>query len=143
MFNFKMHGAIALLPSIAMSQGALAKVEGTNTDKALVKGKEYMVLTNYPNNLQIIDVNTDRVYKTCAMPGHYGPGQVQMSPDKGRAYVLTNSFKEIYGINVDTCEMEFKARFSTESGEDTRYMFSMAYYAACKVIYTVSISYHE
>jgi len=138
MFNFKMHGAIALLASIAMSQGALAKVEGTNTDKALVKGKEYMVLTNYPNNLQIIDVNTDSVYKTCAMPGHYGPGQVQMSPDKGRAYVLTNSFKEIYGINVDTCEMEFKARFSKESGEDARSMFSMAISADGKEIYTVT-----
>lgn len=138
MFTMKMNGAAVLLAGLVMSQGALAKVEGTNTDKRLVKGNEYMVLTNYPNNLQVIDLSTDEVYKTCAMPGHYGPGQVQMSPDKSRAYVLTNSFKEIYGINVDTCEMEFKARFAKESGEDARSMFSMAISADGKEIYTVT-----
>lgn len=138
MFKCRLYGAAALVIGAVVSQNVMAKVEGKNTDKALKKGNEYMVLTNYPNNLQIIDVGSNEVYKTCAMPGHYGPGQVQMSPDKSRAYVLTNSFKEIYGINVDTCEMEFKARFAQEPGEDARSMFSMAVSADGKEVYTVT-----
>src|SRR5699024_12813794 len=78
------------------------------------------------------------LYKNCTMQGHEGSAKVQMRHDKRTAYVITNSFKEIYGINVDTCEMEFKARFSKESGEDARSMFSMAISADGKEIYTVT-----
>lgn len=134
----KINMASALVLSAMFSQSVIASEQGKNIDKALVKGNEYMVLTNYPNNLQVIDLSVDEVYKTCAMPGHYGPGQVLISPDKTRAYVLTNSFKEIYGMNLDSCKMEFKARFAQEPGEDARSMFSMAISTDGKEVYTVT-----
>jgi len=138
MLKNKLYGTAALVLSVALSQGAMAELKGTNVDKALKKGQEYMVLTNYPNNLQIIDLKTETVYKRCEMPGKYGPGQVQMSPDKSRAYILTNSFKEIYGVNVDTCKLEFRARFAQEPGEVASSMFSMAVSADGKEVYTIT-----
>ena len=40
-----------------------------NADKPLVPGDEYLVVGNYPDNLHVVDLKTDSLYKTCAVPG--------------------------------------------------------------------------
>lgn len=109
-----------------------------NESKSLVKGNEYLVVANYPNNLHIVDVNKDSVYKTCEIPGKFGPGTVMMAPDGMRAYVLGNGFSEVFGFNLDNCEVEFRAKFAQQSNEVATSMFSFAVSADGKEIYVVN-----
>ena len=113
------------------------------SQKALVKGHEYLAVTNYPDNLHLIDVATDKVYKTCNMPGQFGPGTVSISPDKKRAYVLGNGFRQVYGFDLDTCKLEFNAVFAQAANEDARAMFSFAVSADGKELYSVNNAVHK
>ena len=88
-----------------------------NETKPLTKGGEYLVVSNYPDNLHIIDIKKDELVKTCKIPGKFGPGTVVMSPDKQRAYVLGNGFSEVFGFNVDNCAIEFSAKFAQRNNE--------------------------
>jgi quinohemoprotein amine dehydrogenase beta subunit len=71
--------------------------------------RDFLVVMNRPNNLQLVDLKQRKVINTCALPGDYGPGTVAMAPDHRIAYVLTNRFENIYGVNVDNCEIVFSA----------------------------------
>jgi len=88
---------------------ALHAAAAANEDKALESGHEYLVSTNYPNNLHVIDMQTDKLYKTCTIPGAYGPGMIQLSPDRKIAYVLSNHYADIYGLQLDDCKPVFHA----------------------------------
>ena len=68
--------AFALLSSCSLSVLA-------DENLALNDGHEYMVTTNYPNNLHVIDLQTDTLYKSCKLPDAFGPGTIQLSPDRG------------------------------------------------------------
>ncbi|MDM1715286.1 quinohemoprotein amine dehydrogenase subunit beta [Thiopseudomonas alkaliphila] len=109
-----------------------------NESKPLAKGSEYLAVSNYPDNLHIIDAKEDKLYKTCKIPGKFGPGTVVMSPDKTRAYVLGNGFSEVFGFNVDNCEIEFRAKFAQQSNEDARSMFSFAVSVDGKEVYVAN-----
>lgn len=78
---------------------------------AAVNG-DYMVVANRPNNLHLIDLRAREVVRSCEIPGNFGPGTVVMSPDKRIAYVLTNRFENIYGIELQSCELRFSAKQS-------------------------------
>ncbi|KAF1053343.1 MAG: hypothetical protein GAK43_01463 [Stenotrophomonas maltophilia] len=105
--------------------------------KALQSGHEYLITTNYPNNLHVIDLHNDTLYKTCQIPSAYGPGMTQLSPDRRVAYVLTNHYADIYGIELDSCEPVFHAQLAQKPGENARSMFSMTVSHDGKEIYTV------
>lgn len=105
---------------------------------ALKPGQEYLLATNYPNNLHLIDVSTDKVYKTCQMPDAYGPGAAQVSPDKKTAYVINNHYGDLYGIDLDTCKTVFHARVAFKPGEQARSMFSLAISPDGKELYSVA-----
>lgn len=128
--------------SLLTSLSALP-VWADTSQKALLSGHEYLAVTNYPDNLQIIDTKTDTVYKTCKMPGQFGPGTVSISPDKKRAYVLGNGFREVYGFDLDTCKLEFNAVFSQAYNEDARAMFSFAISVDGKELYSVNNPVHK
>ena len=32
-----------------------------------------MIVANYPNQLHVLDLATDSLYKTCDLPGRFGP----------------------------------------------------------------------
>lgn len=70
---------------------------------------DFMVVANRPNNVHLIDLDERKVVRTCQLPGKYGSGTVAMAPDKRTAYVLTNQFENVYGVNMDTCEITFSA----------------------------------
>lgn len=117
---------------------ASAGAYALNESKPLSKGTEYLAVANYPDNLHIVDVTKDKLVKTCKIPGKFGPGTVVMSPDKNRAYVLGNGFSEVFGFNVDNCEIEFRAKFSQQRNEEARSMFSFTVSADGKEVYVVN-----
>ncbi len=104
---------------------------------ALTPGKEYMVVANYPNNLHVLDLAEDKLMKSCSLPDAFGPGIIQVSPDKKTAYILNNRFGAIYGIELDTCKTTFQASMSLEPNERAKSMFSIAVSADGKELYSV------
>lgn len=109
-----------------------------NAGRALQSGQEYMVVTNYPNNLHVVDIATDRVYKSCDLPDQFGPGTPIISPDGSRAYVLSNRYSTIYGIELDSCDVSFRAVLAQKPGELARSMYSFAVSTDGKELYTVA-----
>ncbi|WP_277051965.1 quinohemoprotein amine dehydrogenase subunit beta [Zestomonas thermotolerans] len=126
----------ALVSTLALL--AALQAHADTSGKALVKGHEYMAVTNTPNNLHLIDLKTESVYKTCEMPDRFGPGTLFISPDKTRAYVLNNNYRDIYGVELDTCKQVFHARLAQKAGEDARSMFSFTVSADGKELYAVA-----
>ena len=112
--------AVGLALSAALSGGALAD------GPALEKDHEYLVVANYPNNMHVIDVEADTLYKSCELPDSFGPGAIQMAPDGKTAYILNNHYEDIYGVDLDTCEVTFHAPMGWKSGERTKSIFSFA-----------------
>lgn len=104
---------------------------------ALTPGKEYMVVANYPNNLHVLDLAEDKLMKSCSLPDAFGPGIIQVSPDKKTAYILNNRFGAIYGIELDTCKTTFQASMSLAPNERAKSMFSIALSADGKELYSV------
>ncbi|MDR2688606.1 MAG: quinohemoprotein amine dehydrogenase subunit beta [Azoarcus sp.] len=109
----------------------------SNTAAPLVDGREYMVATNHPNLLNVLDLTDNSVLKTCALPDAYGPGSVQVSPDRRTAYLLNNHFSGIYGIELDTCEVTFSAKMSLSEAERSVAVFSVALSPDGKELYTI------
>ncbi|MEO9524829.1 quinohemoprotein amine dehydrogenase subunit beta [Marinobacter alexandrii] len=112
--------AVGLALGAALSGGALAD------GPALEKDHEYLVVANYPNNMHVIDVEADTLYKSCELPDSFGPGAIQMAPDGKTAYILNNHYEDIYGVDLDTCEVTFHAPMGWKSGERTKSIFSFA-----------------
>ncbi|MGE7955463.1 quinohemoprotein amine dehydrogenase subunit beta [Pseudomonas sp. NPDC089530] len=120
----------------ACSLGVLA--DDNTANKALDPGHEYMVATNYPNNLHVIDLASDRLYKTCKLPDAFGPGTVQLAPDRKVAYVLNNHYADIYGVELDSCKQVFHASITQQPGEKARSMFAFTVSHDGQELYTVA-----
>ncbi len=99
--------------------------EPSPADAAPATGRDYMVVMNRPNNLHLIDLGARKVVRTCAVPGDYGPGTVAVSADGRLAYALTNRFENIYGVNLDNCQITFTAKQSSD-GERVKSIASIA-----------------
>jgi len=74
--------------------------------------KEYILAVSKPNNLYVIDAAARKVINTCTMPGRGGALAIEPSPDASTAYVLTNGWGEVLGVNIDSCEVTFHAVLS-------------------------------
>lgn len=116
----------SLLPAAALTLGVTFSGSVLATGPALEKGHEYLVVANYPNNMHVIDVETDTIFKSCDLPDSFGPGAIQMAPDGKTAYILNNRYEDIYGVDLDTCEVTFHAPMALTSGERTKSIFSFA-----------------
>lgn len=93
---------------------------------ALQVGHEYMIMANRPSQIHVMDMATDSLYKTCQVPGDYGPGAQIMAPDHHTVYILSNHYKTLYGIDLDNCELTFQAEMSQAANERTISMYSFA-----------------
>jgi len=80
---------------------------------APVLAAEYMVAVSRPNNLYLIDLAKRRVERTVVMPGDGIPGSIAIPRDGKVAYVLTNRFESVVGIDLDSGKQVFRADFST------------------------------
>ena len=116
----------SLVTATALTLSATLPTSALATSPALEKDHEYLVVANYPNNMHVIDVETDRLYKSCALPDAFGPGALQMAPDGRTAYILNNHYEDIYGVDLDTCEVVFHAPMALQSSERTKSIFSFA-----------------
>lgn len=108
-----------------------------NESRALKPGDEYLTVVNYPNNLNVVDLQSNSVYKTCALPGAFGPAVINISPDKRNAFILNDRFAAIYGIELDSCKVMFKADLSPGEGERAKSIFSFTLSADGKEAYAV------
>ncbi|HGM5578758.1 TPA: quinohemoprotein amine dehydrogenase subunit beta [Pseudomonas putida] len=102
---------------------------------ALKPGHEYLIATNYPNNLHVVDVASDTLFKSCRLPDAFGPGTAMMAPDNRTAYILNNHYADIYGIDLDTCKTTFHANLSSVPGEVGKSMYSFAISPDGKEVY--------
>jgi quinohemoprotein amine dehydrogenase beta subunit len=108
-----------------------------DTNVPLVKGREYLVVPNRPNQLNVLDLAENKILKICALPDVFSPGTVQVSPDHRTAYVLNNHFRNIYGIELDTCKVTFSAQMSQNEDERVISVLSIAVSPDGKELYTV------
>ena len=119
----------------------LAALTGSTTvaaqGPALKAGSEYMVVANYPNQMHVLDLATDTVYKTCDMPDRFGPGALQVAPDKKTAYILNNGYEDIYGVDMDTCDVTFHAKMALNPKERTKTIYAFALSYDGKELYTI------
>ena len=113
-----LRGALRATAALALGLGAAVhQASATNVAAPLQAGHEYMMVVNRPNNLHVLDMAGNSVYKTCTLPDDFGPGMTQVSPDRRTAYILNNHFGDIYGVDLDSCKLSFRARMSQAPGE--------------------------
>jgi quinohemoprotein amine dehydrogenase beta subunit len=127
-------GRVALLVAVAATPMA-GCAEKADQATAVAVPSDYLVVMNRPNKLNLVDLKQRKVANSCDLPGDFGPGTVAMSPDHHTAYVLTNRFENIYGVDVDTCEIRFSARQS-QGDERVKSIGSIAVSPDGKELYT-------
>ena len=74
---------------------------------------EYLLTVTRPNNLHILDPVKREVVRSIVIPGDGVPGAISVPKDGKIAYVLTNRFESIVGIDLETGKQIFRANFST------------------------------
>jgi quinohemoprotein amine dehydrogenase beta subunit len=136
--TMKLQSIGSLTAAVAGLTLAMPAFAANESGPALKVGHEYMIATNYPNNLHVLDLVNDSVLKTCVMPDAYGPGTTQIGPDRKTAYVLNNHYGDLYGIDLDNCKTVFHARLAQTPGEKARALFSIALSPDGKEIYSVA-----
>ncbi len=125
-----MRTAKALLAVCAVAAVGLAPQPGA--------AKEYILTAAKPNTLVLADPEKREVVRTYPIPGDGSPLSVAPSPDNKVAYVLTNHWGSISGIDLDSGDEVFRADFSTE---DTRVrgMFAIAVSPDGEEIYSTQL----
>ncbi|MEE4145319.1 MAG: quinohemoprotein amine dehydrogenase subunit beta [Halieaceae bacterium] len=125
---------LAALMAVPLS-GCAQKDEPAESAAAAPRSGDFMVVMNRPNNVHLIDLGQRAVVRTCELPGDFGPGSVALSPDKRTAYALTNRFENIYGVDLETCEIRFSARQS-QGDERVKSIGSIAVSPDGREVYT-------
>lgn len=124
--------ALALLLVSACSQ-TLSPSESTSANAA--QTRDFMVVVNRPNLVNLIDLSDNKIVRSCELPGTSAPGTVVLSPDNRIAYVLADHFSNLYGIDLDNCEIVFSA-FQSYANVRVKSLASIAISPDGKEIYT-------
>lgn len=95
--------------AVTFAAALLPLMSACSTTSSTPDSHDYMVVVNRPNLLNLIDLGSNQVIKSCKLPGTSAPGTVVMSPDTRVAYVLADHFSNLYGVNLDSCEIVFSA----------------------------------
>lgn len=95
---------------------------------------EYLLTVTRPNQLHVIDTKTDKVARTCDVPGIFGNGGIAAAGNI--AYVMTNKWEDVYGFDINNCKIVFSMKQSSK-GEQVKSMISMTVSADGKELYTV------
>jgi len=76
--------------------------------------KDYLLTAAKPDQLVMVDPAARKVEKTCTVPDS-GTGILTLvpAPDGSTAYMITNHWESVSGIDLDTCEQVFRADFSS------------------------------
>lgn len=97
---------------------------------------EYLLTVTRPNQLQVIDTETNSISRSCDIPGYFGAGSIALSPNGRIAYVLSNKWEDIYGFDITDCRMVFSARQSTDE-VTVKTFFSLTVSPDGKELYTI------
>ncbi len=97
---------------------------------------EYLLTVTRPNQLHVIDTKTDKLLRSCDVPGIFGNGGIAASPDGKIAYVMTNKWEDVYGFNINDCKIVFSMKQSSK-GVQVKSMISMTVSADGTELYTV------
>lgn len=127
-----MQAMAALVGVTALLSGCSNNVKQATTSAP----HEYLLTVTRPNQLQVIDTQTNSIARSCDIPGIFGSGSIAMSPDNRTAYVLSNKWEDIYGFDITNCKMVFSAKQST-SDITIKSFFSITVSADGKELYTV------
>jgi quinohemoprotein amine dehydrogenase beta subunit len=100
------------------------------------EAKEYILAGAKPNQLHLIDAKARKVERSYDIPGRGGPLTFSVSPDGNRAYVLSNGWESIFGFDLDSGKIVFRADFS-EPGLRVKGMFGMTLSRDGKEIYVI------
>jgi quinohemoprotein amine dehydrogenase beta subunit len=92
----------AVLSSLALS--ALAALPAA--------ARDFLLTTTKPNTLHMVDVAARKVVRSYPIPGEGSPLGMVVSPDGKVAYMTTNHWGSLVGIDLDSGEQVFRADFS-------------------------------
>lgn len=121
---------------LSACQGSNFKEEMTSSIATSGLDKEYLITVTRPDTtVHIVDLQTNEVIRQCDLPAGPGPGTLVMSPDNSIVYILTDHFSDIYGVNIDNCEVVFSTQQSIE-GIRVKSIASIAISPDGKEIYT-------
>ena len=87
-------GAVGLLGAAALLAGCATPAHKAATDA------EYLLTVTRPGLLHVIDMKTDRIARSCEVPGKFGSGALVPSPDGRHAFVLGNLWEDVYGFDM-------------------------------------------
>jgi quinohemoprotein amine dehydrogenase beta subunit len=77
--------------------------------------QEYLLTVTRPGQLHVIDMASHAILRSCDIPGKFGSGSIAPSPDGRVAYVLSNLWEDVYGIDITDCKVVFSARQSKDN----------------------------
>jgi quinohemoprotein amine dehydrogenase beta subunit len=103
---------------------------------AAAAAQEYLLTVTRPGHLHVIDMKTNKVERSCDIPGNFGSGIMSPAPDGKVVYVLSNGMEDVYGFDIRTCEITFHAAQSTPTLKVKSFQ-SVAVSADGKELYTV------
>ncbi|XPF94488.1 quinohemoprotein amine dehydrogenase subunit beta [Colwellia sp. RE-S-Sl-9] len=102
------------LSSLVLLLSACKSTSFENQSSVKSTEKEFLVTVTRPNTtLHLIDLQKNEVIRQCDLTAGPGPGTLVMSPDNSIVYILTDHFSDIYGVNIDNCEVVFSTQQST------------------------------
>lgn len=97
--------SLAALPLAAACLAAgLAKTAAAATD--------YLLAVTRPNTLHVVDVAARKVARSFPIPGDGVPSGIALAEDAKVAYILTNRFESVVGIDLDSGKQVFRADMS-------------------------------
>ncbi len=132
----KKRTAWALLALAGMGVTLAGCSNNVKQAEAATRAHEYLLTVTRPNQLQVIDTETNSISRSCDVPGYFGAGSIATSPDGRIAYVLTNKWEDIYGFDITNCKMVFSAKQSS-SDVIVKSFFSLTVSPDGKELYTV------
>lgn len=131
-------GAASAVLACATFMTGCATVSEVAKSKPVMKagGHEYLLTVTRPNDLYVIDTETNKTVHTCKVPGIFGNGGIAMSPDGRVAYVLSNKWEDVYGIDITNCDIVFSAKQSYDN-VTVKSVISLSVSPDGKELYTV------
>ena len=82
-----------------------------------VAATEYLLAVTRPNTLHVVDVAARKVAHSFPIPGDGVPSGIALADDGKVAYILTNRFESVVGIDLDSGQQVFRTDMS---GPDLR-----------------------
>jgi quinohemoprotein amine dehydrogenase beta subunit len=97
-------------------------------------GRDYLVVASRPNLVHLLDLEAQRVVRSCPLPAAGAPATLVLSPDHQIAYALAG-LADVYGVSLETCEVVFSTAQS-QGNERVRTLGSLAISPDGRQIYT-------